>query len=205
MNNIKIISSTVIGLAFILFSSFTTTDPNEIEAGKWEADVVHSNVQFTVDHLVISEVTGSFKMFEGEMNVAKSDFSDAKVSFTVDVASVNTDNEMRDNHLKSEDFFNSEKYNKMIFKSTAFKSKGKGKYEMAGNLTIRGVTKPVNFEVKYGGTAKDGYGNTKAGFKAKTTINRFDYGLKWNSLTEAGGTVVGDEVEIVCNIQLKKS
>ncbi|WP_020526791.1 YceI family protein [Flexithrix dorotheae] len=205
MKNIKKITSTLIGLAFILFSSFTTTNPYEIEAGKWQADVVHSNVQFTVDHLVISEVSGSFKMFEGEMSVGKEDFSDAKVSFTVDVASVDTDNEMRDNHLKSEDFFNAEKFSQMQFESTGFKSKGKGKYEMTGNLTIRDVTKPVTFEVKYGGTAKDGYGNTKAGFKAKTTINRFDYGLKWNSLTEAGGAVVGDEVEIVCNIQLKKA
>lgn len=174
-------------------------------ATTWEADAAHSNVQFTVDHLVISEVSGDFKLFNGKMVSSKEDFSDAQIEFTVDVSSIDTDNEMRDNHLKGDDFFNAGKYPKMSFKSTSFKPKGGNKYELKGNLTIRDITKPVTFEVVHGGTVKDPYGNIKAGFKATTTIDRFDYNLKWNSVTEAGGAVVGPDVDIKLNIQLKKS
>ncbi len=173
-------------------------------ASTWSVDAVHSNVKFTVTHLVISEVDGAFKVFDGSMTSEKEDFSDAKISFSVDVATINTDNEMRDNHLKSDDFFNAGKFSKMNFVSTSFKKVSGNKYELKGNLTIRDVTKPITFQVTYGGTVKDPYGNVKAGFKAKGTVNRFDYGLKWNSVTEAGGAVVGQDVEILCNIQMVK-
>ncbi len=165
----------------------------------WSLDNSHSNVKFTVDHLLISEVDGSFRTFGGSMTASKPDFTDAQIEFTVDVASISTDNEMRDNHLKGDDFFNAEKYPKMSFKSTSMKKVGEGKYELTGNLTIRDVTKPVKFNVVYGGTVKDPWGNTKAGFKATGTINRFDYNLKWNTLTEAGGAVVGPDVRITIN------
>ena len=168
---------------------------------KWTVDKLHSNVKFSVQHMVVSEMEGSFKMFDGTMEHSRADFSDAKISFTVDVASVNTDNEKRDGHLKADDFFNAEKYPKMTFVSTSVKPAGQGKYKIAGNLTIRDVTKPVVFDVTHGGVLKTQKGS-KAGFKARTTINRFDYNLKWDRATETGGLVVGKEVEIVVNVEM---
>ncbi|MEI7489985.1 MAG: YceI family protein [Bacteroidota bacterium] len=179
-------------LAFSQFSSAQT---------KWNADYAHSSIKFTATHLVISEVEGSFKTFNGSMEASKADFTDAKINFTADVSSINTDNEMRDKHLKSDDFFNAEKYPKITFKSIAFKKIKDNKYQLKGELTIRDITKPVTFDVTYGGTAKDPWGNTHIAFKASTTINRFDYNLKWNTLTEAGGAVVGKDVEIKVNLE----
>lgn len=172
---------------------------------KWNVDKSHSNVRFTVTHLVISEVEGSFKSFDGTVTSGNADFNDASISFTVDVNSINTDNEMRDNHLKSPDFFDAAKYNKMTFQSTGFKKLSDKKYVLYGNLTIREVTKPVTFDVTYGGTVKDPWGNIKAGFKASTTINRFDYNLKWNTVTEAGGAVVGQDVVIDIKVELNQA
>ena len=174
------------------------------QAGKWVIDKAHSNVKFSVTHLVVSEVEGNFKMFDGSMENAKGDFSDAKINFTVDVNSINTENDMRDKHLKSDDFFNAEKFPAMKFQSTSFTPAGGSKYKLAGNLTIRDVTKPVVFDVNFGGTALN-MGKTKAGFKAKTTINRFDYNLKWNKATEAGGLVVSKDVELVVNVEMNKA
>lgn len=162
---------------------------------------MHSLVKFLVSHLSVSTVDGNFKMYSGTIDSDKKDFVDSKINFSVDVASINTDNEMRDNHLKSDDFFNAEKYPQMTFKGVSFKKIKENKYLLTGDLTIRDVTKRVKFNVKYGGTAKDGYGNTKAGFTASTIINRFDYGLKWNSLTEAGGATVGANIVIQLNLQ----
>ena len=172
---------------------------------KWNVDAVHSNVKFNVTHLVISEVEGSFKIFNGTITSIKPDFTEATIDFTVDVNSINTDNEMRDKHLKSDDFFNVEKFPKMTFKSTSFKKVSGNKFLLTGNLTIRDITKPIKADVTFGGTAKDGYGNTKAGFKVTTRINRFDYNLKWNSLTEAGGAVVGSEVDIILNLEFAQA
>lgn len=173
------------------------------EATKWTIDKAHSNVKFNITHLVVSEVEGSFKLFDGSMENTKADFSDAKINFTVDVNSVNTDNDMRDKHLKGDDFFNAEKFPTMKFQSTSLKPVGGKNYKLAGNLTIRDVTKPVVFDVTYGGTAV-AMGKTKAGFKAKTTINRFDYNLKWDKATEAGGLVVSKEVELIVNVEMNK-
>jgi len=172
---------------------------------KWTVDNVHSNVKFTATHMVISEVEGNFKSFSGTLTAAKPDFTDATIEFSVDIASINTDNEQRDKHLKSDDFFNAEKFPTMTFKSISMKKLSGNKYELTGNLTIRDVTKRVKFAVTYGGTAKDGYGNTRAGFRASTTINRLDYGLKWNSLLETGGAVIGPEVAISLNVELIKA
>ena len=181
----------------LLISSFSFAQ----SAKNWKVDNVHSSVRFSVSHLVISEVEGIFKVYDGSISNTKDDFSDAKIDFNIDVASINTENSMRDNHLKSDDFFNAEKFPKMTFKSTSFKKKAGNMYELTGNLTIRDVTKKAVFSVKYGGTQKDGYGNTKAGFKVTGSINRFDYGLKWNALTEAGGATVGKDVELVGNLE----
>ncbi len=182
----------------------TKTLPDVSEPAKWTVDKAHSNVKFNVTHLVVSEVEGSFKLFDGTMEHSKPDFSDAKVNFTVDVASINTDNDNRDKHLKSDDFFNAEKFPSMKFVSTSIKNAGGNKYKLAGNLTIRDVTKPVVFDVTYGGQIVN-QGKTKAGFKAKTTINRFDYGLKWDKATEAGGLVVSKNVELMLNLEMNKA
>jgi polyisoprenoid-binding protein YceI len=171
---------------------------------KWTVDKAHSNVKFTVTHMVVSDVDGTFKLFDGGMDHSKADYSDAKINFTVDVNSVNTDNENRDKHLKADDFFNAEAFPAIKFISTSFTPAGGNKYKLAGNLTIRDVTKPVVFETTYGGTVTN-QGKTKAGFKARTTINRFDYNLKWNRATEAGGLVVGKEVELIVNVELNKA
>jgi polyisoprenoid-binding protein YceI len=191
---------TKLALLIILFISTTL-----LAQTKWTLDKTHSNVRFTVTHLVISEVEGSFRSFDGSFTSEKDDFSDAVINFAVDISSINTDNEKRDGHLKSDDFFNAARYPEMIFKSKSFKKVSDNKYELYGDLSIRNITKPVKFDVTYGGMAKDGYGNEKAGFKARTTINRFDYDLKWNALTEAGGAVVGKEVDIDLRLQFAKA
>lgn len=171
----------------------------------WNVDKSHSNVKFSVAHMVVSEVDGSFKMYNGSVKAKDDTFADAQVEFTIDVASINTDNERRDNHLKSDDFFNAEKFPQMKFVSKSFKSNGQGKFTLTGDLTIRDVTKPVTWDVSFGGTAKAGKDEVKAGFKASTTIDRLEYGLKWNRLMEAGGAVVSKEVKIMVNLELNKA
>ena len=199
-----VIAATVT-LAFVVPSKKPIEVPAKsfVDTGKWELDKSHSSVKFTVTHMVVSEVEGSFKLFDGSMENTKADLSDAKINFTVDVNSVNTDNEKRDGHLKGDDFFNAEKFPAMKFTSTSMKATGDNNYELAGDLTIRDVTKPVVFAVVYGGSTA-AYGSTKAGFKAQTTIDRFDYNLKWDKATESGGLVVSKEVEITVNAQLNK-
>lgn len=209
------LASAVLGAVTVGVMAFRPAAPSLVKAetttlsaaprfSKWTLDKVHSNVKFTVTHMVVSEVDGSFKLFDGTMEHTKPDYSDAKITFTVDVNSIDTDNENRDNHLKGEDFFNAAKFPQMKFESTSFKPLGGNKYKLDGNLTIRDVTKPVTFDVTYGGTINTQRG-AKAGFKAKATINRFDFGLKWDRATETGGLVVGKEVEINVNAQLNEA
>jgi len=171
---------------------------------KWAVDGTHSSIKFTVSHLTVSEVEGRFKAFNGTIESPSKDFNNAKADFIVVAASVTTDDNTRDNHLKSDDFFNSEKYPQITFKSTSFKKVKDKIYALEGDMTIRDVTKKVKFAVLYNGTVVDPYGNTKAGFKATGKINRKDYGLKWSKLTEAGGAVVGDEVNILLNFEFTK-
>ena len=171
---------------------------------KWTLDKTHSNVRFTVTHMVVSETDGSFKIFDGTVEHTKADWSDAKINFTVDINSINTDNENRDKHLKGDDFFNAEKFPTAKFVGKTFKPLGNNKYELVGDLTIRDVTKSIKFDVKFGGIAASTRGD-KAGFKATTTINRFDYNLKWDRATEAGGLVVGKEVELTVLVELNKA
>ncbi|RXK60601.1 polyisoprenoid-binding protein [Lacibacter luteus] len=171
---------------------------------KWTLDKSHSNVKFTVTHMVVSETEGSFKIFDGTVEHTKADWSDAKINFTVDINSINTDNEGRDKHLKGDDFFNAEKFPKATFVGKTFKPLGNNKYELTGDLTIRDVTKSVKFDVKFGGIATSSRGD-KAGFKATASINRFDYNLKWDRATEAGGLVVGKDVELTVLLELNKA
>jgi polyisoprenoid-binding protein YceI len=188
--------------SLMAFSAFLAIALNaEAQSTKWTVDKGHSNVKFTVTHMTVSEVEGSFKIFDGNVEHTKADFSDAKINFSVDVNSVFTDNERRDGHLKGDDFFNAAQFPTMKFVSTAMKPLGNNKYQLSGNLTIRDVTKPVVFDVTYGGTVNTGRGR-KSGFKAKTTINRFDYNLKWDRAVEAGGLVVAKDVDIQINVEM---
>lgn len=170
---------------------------------KWKPDKAHSSVRFSVKHLVVSESEGYFKSFDGSMEHTKPDFSDAKIRFTVDVNSIDTDSEKRDAHLKSEDFFNVAQYPVISFVSTSFKPGNRKKYKLYGNLTLRGITRPIVFDVVYGGTLNSGK-DSKAIFTCTSSINRFDYGLQWSKATEAGGLVVGQDVAITVKMEMNK-
>ncbi|MCK9423650.1 MAG: YceI family protein [Bacteroidales bacterium] len=171
---------------------------------KWVIDPMHSEIHFKVKHLVISTVTGSFDKFEGFISTLDDDFNNALVEFSADINSINTNQPDRDNHLKSSDFFDAANHPKLTFRSTSFKNTGGSGYMMAGDLTIKGSTKPVELSVDFGGIAKDPYGNVKAGFELTGKVNRKDFGLSWNAITEAGGVVVGDEVKLQMNIELAR-
>lgn len=168
----------------------------------WIIDASHSEIQFKVKHLVITTVTGSFTEFSGTVEAGDT-FENANILFEANTASISTNSEQRDGHLKSGDFFDVEKFPKLSFKSTKFSKKGDG-FELTGNLTIKDVTNTVTLAVEYGGTAKDPWGNTKAGFEVTGKINRKDFGLTWNAPTEAGGVLVSDEVKLIANVQLLK-
>lgn len=168
---------------------------------KWKLDKSHSNVRFTVTHMTVSEVEGTFKIWDGTVENTKPDFSDAKIKFTIDVNSINTENENRDKHLKSDDFFNAEKFPALIFESTSMQPLGNNKYKLNGNLTMRDITKPITFDVTYGGSIT-GQRGTKAGFKAVAMVDRLAYGLKWDRATEAGGLVVGKDVELSIKVEM---
>lgn len=198
MNKLKFILPVFLILSFVAFAQTANQSAN------WSIDPVHSRVQFTVSHLVISEVAGNFQKFEGEITSAKDDFSDAKISFNADVNSITTENEKRDSHLKSPDFFDAVKYPQIKFSSTSFKKISDNKYKLIGNFTMKDVTKSEEFDVTYNGTIKDPWGNQRAAFKITGTVNRFDYNLKWNSLMEAGGAVVGKNIDILVNVEVVK-
>ena len=168
----------------------------------WVIDASHSEVQFKVKHLVITTVTGNFTEFSGTVESGDT-FENAKVSFEANIASINTNSEQRDGHLKSADFFDAEKFPKLLFNATKFSKKGDN-FEVVGDLTIKGVTKSVTLAVEYGGTANDPWGNTKAGFEVTGKINRKDFDLGWNAPTEAGGVLVSEEVKLIANVQLLK-
>lgn len=169
----------------------------------WIIDPTHSEVHFKVKHLVISTVTGTFKSFAGSMESENEDFQDAAIEFTLDVDSIDTNQEQRDGHLKSADFFDAVQFPKISFKSTSFKKVGDD-YELSGDLTVKNVSKPVKLNVEYGGRATDFYGNDKAGFEVSGKISRKEFGLTWDGITEAGAIVVGDEIKLQINVQFAK-
>ena len=170
----------------------------------WKLDKNHSSIGFSVKHLVISTVSGNFKDFDITLTTAKDDFSDAAVQAVIKMASINTDNTARDNHLKSDDFFNAEKFPEIKFTSTSFEKIGEGKYKITGDLTIRDVTKKVVFDAVYNGSIKTPWGNTAMSWTAATVINRFDYNLKWNKALESGGLIAGQDVTITINLEMDK-
>lgn len=165
---------------------------------KWNVDAMHSSLNFAVKHSGISFVDGRFDKYEGSFTGNAEDLSKGTFNFTVDINSINTAVEMRDNHLKSADFFDAAKYSSMTFESKSITKKGANNYELKGNLTIKGITKPVTFKLVYGGLLKDdGQGNTKLGFQATTTINRFDFGINYDPTSQG----IGKDVNINVNLQ----
>jgi polyisoprenoid-binding protein YceI len=188
---------------FVLFAGMSLSAASFAQSA-WTLDKSHSSVNFAITHMVVSEVDGSFKDFSADVKSDKPDFSDLAVTFTIQAKSVNTDDEKRDGHLRSADFFDTEKFAAITFKSTSIKKISDKKYELEGELTMHGVTKKVKWELKYNGTIKDPYGNNRAGFKATTTINRKDFGVTWNKTLDAGGVALSDEVAISVNVELTK-
>ena len=171
---------------------------------KWSIDPMHSEVQFKVKHLVISTVSGFFKSFEGSVETDNENFEHANIDFSIDINSIDTTQPARDEHLKSGEFFDAATYPHIKFKSTSFKKIGDDDYALTGNLTIKNVTKPVTLDVEFGGSAADFYGNTKAGFEITGKINRKEFGLTWDGVTEAGSIVLGEDIKLLINIQLTK-
>jgi polyisoprenoid-binding protein YceI len=167
----------------------------------WTVDKTHAKLGFGITHLLISEVEGSFKKFDATAVASKDDFADAVINLTAEVASINTEDEQRDNHLKSEDFFDAAKFSTLTFKSTSFKKVDGKKYKLEGDLTIHGVTKPVVLDVIFNGSAVHPYNKkTIAGFKVTGKIKRTDFGIG----TKYPGAVLGEEVDINANLELVK-
>ncbi|MDP4115643.1 MAG: YceI family protein [Bacteroidota bacterium] len=170
----------------------------------WNIDPAHSRIQFSVRHMVISEVIGNFKVFDLKMKSSEEDFSESEIEFNIDVNSIDTGIPDRDAHLKSDDFFGADKYETISFKSSSLKKLNDEQYKLIGNLTIRNITKPIELDVELGGIITDPWGNERAGFSIRGTISRFDYDLKWNSLIETGGAVVSKNVKIICDVEVIK-
>ncbi|WP_047982988.1 YceI family protein [Ornithinibacillus californiensis] len=167
----------------------------------WNIDKSHSSLEFTVKHMMISKVKGVFNEFDATVEADVNDLTDAAVEFSVDLKSIDTRNEDRDNHLRSNDFFDIENHPKMTFVATDIKKKSDNEYDVVGDLSLRGVTKPVTFDLTMEGVHKDPWGNEVAGFSGSTKLNRKDFGLVWNAALETGGVLVGEEVKI--NIELE--
>ncbi len=170
---------------------------------KWSIDPTHSEIHFKVKHLMINKVTGSFNKFEGSIETPNEDFNQAKVSFSADIVSIDTGMEMRDSHLKGAEFFNAEKYPQLRFESTSMEKIGDVIYLLKGNITILDTTLPIQLDVEYGGKIVDFYGNTKAGFEITGKLNRKEFGLAWDGVTDTGGIVLSNEVKLALNVQLQ--
>ena len=170
----------------------------------WAIDPMHSEVLFKIKHLVISTVTGSFRKFDGSVTTEGDDFKNAKVTFEIDVKSIDTNQAQRDGHLQSGDFFAADLYPKITFESTSFVYVGGSDYKMVGNLTLRGVTKPIELNVEYGGSENDGHGNIKHGFEVTGVVNRKEFGMTWNKVTDAGGLGLGEDIKLIANIQVAR-
>jgi polyisoprenoid-binding protein YceI len=166
----------------------------------YKIDAAHSDILFKVKHLMITTVTGQFKNFDATLTAEKEDFSDAQISFTADVNSIDTRSEQRDGHLKSNDFFNAEQFPELKFTSTSLTKNGGG-YILKGDLTIRDVTKAIELKADYAGAMVDPWGQKKVGFEAEGKIKRKEFGLSWDAVTEAGGVVVSDDVKLQLNVQ----
>lgn len=172
---------------------------------KWNLDPSHSEVTFKVKHMMITNVSGSFTEFSMDAETDGEDFTKSDIRFTINAASVNTNAEQRDAHLRSAEFFETDKFPEIKFKGTKYEKVSGDDYKLQGDLTIKDVTKNVVLDVEFGGIQKDPWGNMKAGFTVNGKINRKDFGLTWNAALETGGVMVSEEVKINCEIQLVKA
>lgn len=195
------------GLVVLPGASFEA-DPekpgNKPAAAKYVADKAHSQIGFKVRHLGITNVNGLFSDYEAEVNLDPTDLSSLEASATIKIGSISTGIDRRDGHLKSDDFFNAEKYPEMTFVSKGVRNIDGSEFELVGDLTIRDITKEVVLEAEFLGAGAMG-DTKKAGFEAETTINRFDYNLKWDRVTEAGGLVVSENVKITLDLELNEA
>jgi len=173
-------------------------------ATKWAIDTAHSEIQFKVKHMMLTQVTGQFTQFAGQVEMEETQLETAQISFTADTVSISTGNEQRDGHLRGEDFFNSEVYPQLLFANGKIVNSTNGLI-LTGDMTIRDITHRVELPVEFGGLGVDPWGNQKLGFSINGKINRKDFGLVWNSALEAGGVLVSDDVRIIAEIQLAKS
>ena len=169
---------------------------------KWVLDPTHSEISFKVKHLMITNVKGEFRKFEA--GIEGDDFTKSKIRATIDAASIFTNEENRDAHLKSADFFDVEEFKEITFEGTSFTKTDDENYKLKGNLTIKGISKEVLMDVEFGGINKDPWGNEKAGFSVNAKINRKDWGLNWNAALETGGVLVSDEVRLSAEVQFVK-
>lgn len=173
-------------------------------ANSWKLDKAHSQIGFTITHMMISEVTGKFRDFNIAFESSRTDFSDASVEAVIRAGSLSTDHDRRDAHLKSEDFFHVEQFPEIRFNSTSFEKSTGNTYKIVGVLTLRGITKQVAFDAEHRGTLKTSRGMLSA-WRATLEINRYDFGLRWNRAIEAGGFTVGETVKITLNLEFTKS
>jgi len=171
---------------------------------KWILDPTHSEVQFKIRHLMITHVTGSFGKFSADVETTDENFETAKINFSAEVDSITTNNEQRDGHLKSADFFEASKFPTLTFVSTKFERISGEEYQLSGDMSFHGITKNIKLHVEHGGVIKDPWGNTRTGFTVEGKINRKEFGLVWNAATEAGGLVVGEEVKIHVSVEFIK-
>ncbi|AWI26655.1 YceI family protein [Flavobacterium pallidum] len=171
---------------------------------KWVIDPTHSEIGFKVKHMMFTNVSGKFDKFDASIETEGDSFENAKVHFTGQTDSINTGNADRDNHLRSGDFFDAAQFPELKFEANSFTKINEGDYELNGNLTLHGGTKPVRLAVEFGGLMKDPWGNTKAGFSITGKLNRKDWGLSWNAALETGGVLVSEEVKLVIELQFVK-
>ena len=171
---------------------------------KWAIDPTHSEIGFKVKHMMFTNVSGKFQKFDASIEAEGDDFQNAKIEFTGAIDSLTTGNADRDGHLLSADFFDAAQYPEIKFNATSFAKKSEGEFELLGDLTLHGVTKPVKLDAEYSGQMKDPWGNTKAGFALTGKINRKDWNLNWNAALETGGVLVGEEVKLAIELQFVK-
>jgi polyisoprenoid-binding protein YceI len=188
----------------IITNKMKTMENTESKTTTWSIDPSHSKVSFKIKHLMIANVFGNFREFKGQITTKGNDFTTSEISFAIKSSSIDTEASDRDTHLKSPDFFDTDKYPEIVFAGKGLKDLGDDMFELTGNLTIKAVTRPVTLSLEYGGIMKDPWGNIKTGFSVSGKINRKDWNLSWNAALEAGGVLVSDEVKILCDVEFVK-
>jgi len=171
----------------------------------WNIDLAHSSINFSIRHMVVSKVRGRFAKYTGKLNLDESDLTRSVVEATIDASSIDTGTPQRDDHLRSPDFFDVEKFPELRFRSTRVEKIDDAHYRVTGELTLRDVTREVSLDVEYGGKGKDPWGNERLAFVAKAALDRKAFGLEWNQMLEAGGVLVGDRVDIELDVQALKA